>query len=113
MTFSVHSQCGFLGLGGTPEQFIERFWEGGGRPSGTGGHLRVGWGMDSNPTAPLTEGEARIALAEALENLADTTVKYVQGFRASRVDVYLAEARVHQAQATLQRVLAAPFLDGG
>jgi len=53
----------------------------------------------------LTEATARVALADALDELADTIMEY-EGGRASRSDVYVCEARVHRAQANLQRVLA-------
>jgi hypothetical protein len=54
----------------------------------------------------LTEGEARVAVADALDELADCTLEFVQGGRAHRDDMYVCEARVHRAQANLQRVLA-------
>ena len=61
-----------------------------------------------DPTAllMLTEAEARVAVADALDELADCTLEFVGVGRASRDDVYLCEARVHRAQANLQRVLA-------
>lgn len=56
--------------------------------------------------AMLTEREARVALADALDELADRTLEFARVGRASRDDVYVCEARVHRAQADLQRVLA-------
>lgn len=61
---------------------------------------------DPATLAMLSERDARVALADALDKLADTTMEYVLGGRASRADVYVCEARVHRAQADLQRVLA-------
>lgn len=62
--------------------------------------------MDPIALALLTEREAREQLAEALNQLAMYTEEYAQGFRVSRMDLYLCEAKVHRAQANLQTVLA-------
>lgn len=62
---------------------------------------------DELTLAMLSEREARVALADALDKLADRTMDYVLGNGgASRADVYVCEVRVHRAQADLQRVLA-------
>ncbi len=53
----------------------------------------------------LSEREARLSLADALDVLADRIREYVLG-RVSRDDLYLSEMAAHRAQANLQRVLA-------
>lgn len=58
-----------------------------------------------HPPTALTEGEAREALASALDVLAHYTEQFSYG-ACSRDQLYLAESLVHRAQATLQRVLA-------